>query len=46
MVCSFERDSPRITALEIHDWIDERFHLPAQGVQMVQIDGPQRKVYI
>jgi hypothetical protein len=46
MVCSFERDSPRITALEIHDWIDERFNLPAQEVQMVQIDGPQRKVYI
>ena len=44
MVCSFERESPRITAIEIHDWFDERFHIPAQEVQMVQIDGPKRQV--
>jgi hypothetical protein len=44
MVCSFERESPRITAIEIHDWIDERFDLPAQEVQMIQIDGPNRQV--
>jgi hypothetical protein len=46
MVCSFERDSPRITALEIHDWIHDKMKIPGQEVQMIQIDGIKRQVYI
>jgi hypothetical protein len=46
MVCSFERDSPRISAIEIHDWINEKLDIPGLEVQMIQIDGPKRQVYI
>ena len=46
MVCSFESDSPRISANEIHEWIDETLDIPAPEVQMIQIDGPKKQVYI
>ena len=35
MVCTFDRDSPRITALEIHDWINEKMEIPGQEVQII-----------
>jgi hypothetical protein len=46
MICTFERDSPRITAIEIHDWIYEKMDFPGQEVLMVQIDGTKQQVYI
>ena len=46
MVCSFECYSPRITALEIHDWMHDKMEIPGQEVQMIQIDGTKRQVYI
>jgi hypothetical protein len=46
MVCSFERDNPRITALEIHDWIYEKMAIPGPEVRIIQIDGTQRQVFI
>jgi hypothetical protein len=46
MVCTFDRDSPRITAIEIHDWIYAKMEIPGQEVQMIQIDGTKRQVYI
>jgi hypothetical protein len=46
MVCSFEHDSPRITALEIHDWIHDKMKIPRQEVKMIQIDGIKRRVTI
>jgi hypothetical protein len=46
MICTFERDSPRITAVEIHDWIFEKMDIPGQEVLKIQIDGLKRQVYI
>ena len=42
LVCSFERDSPRISALDIHDWIFEKLAIPETEVRMIQIDGIKR----
>jgi hypothetical protein len=42
----FERDSLRITAIEIHDWIYEKMDLPGQEVLMTQVDEAKRQVYI
>jgi hypothetical protein len=46
MVCTFERDSPRITALEIHGRIHEKMDIPGEEVLMTQIDGTKRQVCI
>jgi hypothetical protein len=46
VVFSFDPKSPRISALDIHEWIYEQLHVPENVVNMVQIDGPRRQVYI
>jgi len=46
VVCSFDPKSPRISALDIHDWIFEQLHVPENVVTKVQIDGTCRQVYI
>jgi hypothetical protein len=46
LVCAFDLPSPRISALEIHEWIYEHTSLNDQEVTMVQIDRPERYVYI
>jgi len=46
VVCSFDPKSPRISALDIHEWIFEQLHVPENVVTMVQIDGTRRQVYI
>jgi hypothetical protein len=38
--------SPRISAFNIHEWIYEKLHLPEEDLNMIQIDGPKRHVYI
>ena len=38
--------SPRISAYDIHEWIYAQLKLEDNDVLMVQIDGPQRQVYI
>ena len=45
-VCSFDPKSPRISVLDIHEWIFVQLHLPENVVTMVQIDGTRRQVYI
>lgn len=37
---------PRITVLQIHEWIHEKLHQPEQDDRIIQIDGPRRRVYI
>jgi hypothetical protein len=44
MICTFERYSPRITAIEIHEWIHEKMEIPGHEVLMIQIDGTKRQV--
>lgn len=46
ITCSFDPQSPRITAYEIHEWIYEKLKIPGDGVAMIQIDGPKRQVFI
>jgi hypothetical protein len=46
IVCIFYRNSPRITAHHIHEWIYESLQLPETDVSMIQIDGPRRRIYI
>jgi hypothetical protein len=45
-VCAFDPQSPRISAYEIHEWIYEKMCLRESEVNMIQIDGPKRHVYI
>jgi hypothetical protein len=43
VVCVFDKRSPRIY---IREGIYAQLHLPDDDVQMVQVDGPNRHVYI
>jgi hypothetical protein len=46
VVCVFDKSSRRISAYAIHEWLYAKLQLPEDDVQMVQIDGPTRHVYI
>jgi hypothetical protein len=46
VVCNFELVSPSITALKIHEWIHDVLRIPEQTVQVIQIDGTKRQMYI
>jgi len=46
VVCSFDPKSPRISALDIREWIFEQLHVPENVVTMVQIDGTRHQMYI
>jgi hypothetical protein len=46
LVCSFDHQSPQISALEIHDWIHDVFRASEPTVTMIQIDGPRLQVFI
>jgi hypothetical protein len=46
VICCFDKKSPRITAIQIHEWIDATLHLEEEDVRMIQVDGPGRRVYI
>jgi len=45
-VCTSDSKSPRISAFDIHEWIYKQLNLPENAVNMVQVDGPRRQVYI
>ena len=45
IVCTFDSGSPRISALEIHEWVRAVLRIPEQKVNMIQIDGIKRQVY-
>jgi hypothetical protein len=46
LVCAFAKDSLRISALAIHEWIQAKLQLPEHEVQLVQIDSMRRQVFI
>jgi hypothetical protein len=46
LVCTFDAQSRRITAYDIHECIYETMHLEGTDVAMVQVDGPRQQVYI
>ena len=46
LTCIFDPKSPRISAFEVHEWIHDQLRVPEREVQMLQIDGPRRQVFI
>jgi len=46
LACIFDARSPRISAYNIHEWIHDNLRLAEEDVQMIQVDGPKRIVYI
>jgi len=46
IVCTFDRTSPRITAYDIHESIQQVLRIPEHTVSMIQTEGTKRKVYI
>ena len=46
IVCAFDATSPRITAYDIHEWMQQSLQIPEQTVSTIQIDGIKRQVYI
>jgi hypothetical protein len=46
LVCTFDPASPRITAYDIHEWIYATLRLPDSDVNMIQVDGIKRQVFI
>jgi hypothetical protein len=46
ILCAFDPNSPKISSFDIHEWIYETLRLPDQEVNMIQIEGIKRHVYI
>jgi hypothetical protein len=46
LVFTFDPASPRITAHDIHEWLHTEIRMQEQKVQMIQIDGIKRQVYV
>jgi len=43
---TFEKESPRLTAYVIHDWINDFLKVEESDISMIQIDGPKRQAHI
>jgi hypothetical protein len=46
VVCSFEPNSPKISAFDIHEWIFTELRIPERDIVTIQIDTINRHVYI
>jgi predicted polyphosphate/ATP-dependent NAD kinase len=46
IVFTFDAASPRITAHGINEWLHAEIRIQEQKVQMIQIDGIKRQVYV
>ena len=46
LIFTFDPASPRITAHDIHEWLHAEISIQEQKVQMIQIDGIKRQVYV
>jgi len=46
LVCIFDPRSPRISAYNIHEWIHDSLRLVEEDIQMIQVDGPKRRMFI
>jgi hypothetical protein len=45
-VCTFEKESPRLTAYVIHDWISDFLKVEESDISIIQIDEPKRQAHI
>jgi len=43
IVCTFDTTSPRVTAYDIHEWIQQVLRITEHTVSMIQIDGIKSK---
>jgi hypothetical protein len=46
IVCIFDQRSPRISAYDIHEWINENLKSEDPDIQAIQVDGPKFQVFI
>ena len=46
IVCTFDKNSPKISAFDIHEWIYTKLKLESEDVNTLQVDGPRRQVFI
>jgi hypothetical protein len=46
IVCFFDPKRPRISAFDIHEWIHDTMRLTEADVEMVQVDGAKRQVFV
>ena len=46
IVFTFDPASPRITEYDLHEWLHEEMCIQEQKVQMIQIDGIKRQMYV
>jgi hypothetical protein len=46
LTCVFDPKIPRVSAFEIQEWIHDQLGIPGHEIQMLQIDGPRRQVFI
>jgi len=46
LVFSLDIRGPRINSFQIHEWLDENFHIKEDGIRVIQIGGPLRKLYV
>ena len=46
VICCFDPKDPRISALDIHEWILEQLYEPENALTMVRIDGTRRQVFV
>ena len=45
VACTFDKESQKISAFDIYEWICEHLRLDEPEVTMIQIDGPHRQVF-
>jgi hypothetical protein len=46
VVCSFDKDSPRISAYDIPEQIYMNLRLEQEAVWRIQVDGPKRELHV
>jgi hypothetical protein len=46
LVCSFDAQSPRTSAFKVHEWVTTKLGLTEDDLQLLQIDGSKRKIYL
>ena len=46
MVCTFYKESSKISAFDIHEWVNKYRRMDENEITTIQIDGPKRQVFI
>ena len=46
VVCTFCKESPNISAFDIHEWVNKHRRMDENAVTTIQIDRPKRQVFV